>query len=245
MAKTTLEIRCDWGADGVAALAPYTDVFIVVDVLFATTAIDQAVSQGASVIPFLYRADTADVFAKGQRAFLARPKEAADPGTYSDLPSTLVGLAPGVRLAVPAADVAAIVRAASTTGEEVEPTVLAGCLRNAGAVADTARRMGRRISIICAGERWPRGGLRPAVEDMLGAGAIAHRLEGSQSPEAMAARAAFRAAWDNLPRSLAGSATGYSLCRSGYTEDVTEAAALNVSPYTPVFIDGAFRAAEW
>ena len=245
--ESTLQIRGDWGADGVAALLPVTDVFVLVDVLFAATTIDIAVSMGGQVIPFLYRSDTAETFARGKSAVLARPKEAPEAKEgLSDLPSSMTSLQPGTRVALPAADLTALVSAASGRGGDgAERMVLAGCLRNAGAVAETARRLGRRISVVPVGEHWPHGGLRPAVEDFIGAGAIIHRLEGAMSPEAQAARAAFRDGWDDLPKTLARTGTGFGLRRDGFGGDVAVAGQLNASPYAPLYRDGAFRAAEW
>jgi len=44
-------------------------------------------------------------------------------------------------------------------------------LRNASAAADTARQItgDRAVQVIRAGERWPDGSLRPAIEDLFNA----------------------------------------------------------------------------
>ena len=81
---------------------------------------------------------------------------------------------------------------------------MAGCLRNCEAVAHFAQSYGSRISVIPAGERWEDGSLRPAIEDLVGAGAILSYLEGRLSPEAEAAMAVFHGLKDNLVTALRG-----------------------------------------
>src|SRR3546814_7523464 len=86
-------------------------------------------------------------------------------------------------------------------------TAFAGSLRNASAVAAAAQdaaaeSIRKRIAVIAAGEHWPGGNLRPAIEDLLGAGAIIERLQGRPSPEARAARAAYRELKDEIPAVL-------------------------------------------
>ena len=117
--------------------------------------------------------------------------------------------------------------------------VLAGCLRNATAVA---RAVGPRVSVIPAGEQWPNGSLRPCLEDWLGAGAIVDVLAGELSSEAETARETFRWARKDLRRLLDGCTSGRELADRGYSEDVRVAAALNVSSAVPALREGGFCA---
>jgi 2-phosphosulfolactate phosphatase len=117
---------------------------------------------------------------------------------------------------------------------------LAGCLRNAGAVAEAVQTLGRRISLIPAGEWWPDGTLRPAIEDLLGAGAIIRHLAGTRSPEAAVAEATFLRFQDNLITGLKQCGSGKELIARGFEADVELAAALNQSASIPVLRDGAY-----
>jgi 2-phosphosulfolactate phosphatase len=121
--------------------------------------------------------------------------------------------------------------------------VLAGCLRNASAVARAAREAGKDgpEAVVAAGERRPDGSLRPAVEDLLGAGAVLHALAGRPSPEARAAVAAFRQR--DLPGDLLACASGRELAALGRVAEVRLAAEHDVSRVVPVLRDGAFTAA--
>ncbi len=81
--------------------------------------------------------------------------------------------------------------------------IFAGCLRNAGAVAAAAVAAGGTVGVIVAGERWPDRTLRPAVEDLLRAGAIitAPGLS-DRSPEANAAAGVFTSLAPDLAPAL-------------------------------------------
>lgn len=116
---------------------------------------------------------------------------------------------------------------------------MAGCLRNRSDVAQFASALGRPIAVVAAGERWPDGSLRAAIEDLLGAGAIISRLEGSRSPEADAAVAAFERSVA-LTRGLEQCASGRELANRGFMSDVRLAAELDVDRCAPVLRDGAF-----
>ncbi len=80
------------------------------------------------------------------------------------------------------------------------------------------------IAIIAAGERWLGKGLRPAIEDLWGAGFVVDKLTKVgwtvMSPEAAAARAAWLAAADHVPEALLGCASGRELVDKGYSADV-------------------------
>ena len=118
--------------------------------------------------------------------------------------------------------------------------VIAGCLRNARAVAEYAQQIGEQIAVIPAGERWPDGSLRPCLEDWLGAGAILSYMQGSASPEAQAAIDLFKSSVDELHERIARCSSGRELVGAGYAEDVRLATELNASECVPVLREGRF-----
>ncbi|HSI59715.1 MAG TPA: 2-phosphosulfolactate phosphatase, partial [Ideonella sp.] len=122
------------------------------------------------------------------------------------------------------------------------PVVLAGCLRNASAVAAYAASQPGPITVIACGEQWPDGTLRPAVEDLLGAGALIRALAGSKSPEARAAEAAFDGLCSDLAGALAGCASGIELAQRGFAADVLLAAAHDSSTCVPRLVGRAYSA---
>ena len=133
--------------------------------------------------------------------------------------------------------------------EPADGLVVACSLRNVAAVAHWLRgRAGTPedpVSVIAAGERWPDGSLRPALEDLLGAGALLSALaqEGNHllSPEAEAAVATYRGT-GSVPYAVRGCASGLELVDRGFSDDVEMASELSVSAAVPVLTDGAFVA---
>ena len=233
------EARCDWADAGIRALGPGVEVLVLVDVLSFTTALDVALARGASVYPYSVRDQAAAAaFATSVGAALAvnRGKTSAE-APFSLSPASLSGLRPGARLVLPSPNGSTL----SVLAGSFHRTVLAGCLRNAGAVAAAAARLGRSVGVIAAGERWPNGTLRPAVEDLVGAGAIlSHLSTMTQSPEAELAVAAFEAVRGRLDQWLRGCASGRELAALGYSEDVAIAAELDVSRTVPCLRHGAY-----
>ena len=229
--QADFDIRCEWGLQGVLHLAPISDIVILVDVFSFTTCVELATSQGALVYP--YRGEDAAGFAQSVGAELAVKWGGAG---YSLSPHSLVNLPTGLRLVLPSPNGSTL---SMSTGQT--PT-LAGCLRNAAAVAAAAMTYGNRIAVIPAGERWREdGSLRPAYEDWLGAGAILSQLAGRLSPEARAARAAFRDAQTDLDHLLRACGSAKEHSERGLAENVALVGALNVSACAPLLVDGAYQ----
>jgi 2-phosphosulfolactate phosphatase len=229
------DIRFEWGLSGIEALAPASDVVIIVDVLSFTTCVDIVVSRGGLVFPYRDTLESLPAYAKSQNALYAMPGRGHE-AAYTLSPASLLAIPPGTRLVLPSPNGSTL---SLSTGDV--PT-LAGCLRSARAVAARAGQLGRRISVIAAGERWPENhSLRPGTEDLLGSGAIISYLRGTRSPEAETALAAFRAAGGSLLDTLRRCGSGQELIGRGFTKDVHLAGQLNVSDAAPLLTDGAYQ----
>jgi len=233
--QETWTCRCEWGLAAVAALAP-ADVTIVVDVFSFTTCVDVAVARGAAILPFGWDDPSAADFARAQGAELAgrrrKTRYSLAPASYLDAPA-------GLRCVLPSPNGARVTLEAAATA----PILLAGCLRNARAVATAARQLGRSFNVIPAGERWMDGSLRPALEDWLGAGAILRWLPGSHSPEAHSAVTLFDSHRETLVATLDRCGSGRELAMRGHEQDKFIAGELDASGCVPRFDGTAFVAA--
>ncbi|MER5394284.1 2-phosphosulfolactate phosphatase [Saccharopolyspora sp. NPDC002686] len=225
---TCVDVHVDWGLPGLRAMSEFP-VLVVVDVLSFSSAVDIATSRGARVLPLRSH----DVQVPGG-AVLAGPRSL---DRWSLSPSSLRTII-AVRLGLPSPNGATLCAEASATGS----TVFAGCLRNADAVAAAAARAGGPIGVIAGGERRD-GELRPAIEDLLGSGAIISALPGRRSPEAELAAAAFQAVRHDIGGLLAGCDSGLELAEMGFAHDVDLAAEVNASRTAPVLRDGFLEAA--
>jgi 2-phosphosulfolactate phosphatase len=239
--------RFDWGAEGLASLAPHCAVVIIVDVLRFTTAVCCALESGAVVLPYRWNDDGAQAYSVANDALLAGRREE---GAMSLSPTDLLTVSSGTRLVLPSPNGSTLAFMARELGAT---HVLAGCIRNASATAMAAAQLaqGEPIGLVAAGERWPLDGapLRPAVEDMLGAGAVLAALDPSAavshprcSPEAAAARAAFIAARPRVYEAVSNSASGRELVARGWEDDVATSAAHDVSAMVCRLVANEFRA---
>lgn len=225
------DIRCDWGLTGLTHLSPNSDAIVIIDVLSFSTCIDITVANGAIVYPYRWRDTSADGYAASRGAIAPSRRQGTG---YSLSPASLRHIPPGTRLVLPSPNGSTL---SLSTGAVHTFT---GCLRNADAIAQTLPQYGNRFSLIPAGERWPDGSLRFAVEDLLGAGAIIHHLPGTRSPEAAVAEAAFLRFRSDLVTYLQQCGSGRELQERSFSEDVILAATLNSSNAVPILIDGAF-----
>ncbi|WP_130388009.1 2-phosphosulfolactate phosphatase [Kribbella sp. VKM Ac-2569] len=228
-------IGFEWGPAGAGVVAG--DIVAVVDVLSFTTAVTVAADLGIDVYPYRWRDATAVKYAEQYGAKLAVGRSEAGPDGVSLSPVSIRRVTGITKLVLPSPNGSTIAKLLSDSGA----TVLAVSLRNRRAAADWVKQhgAGRKVVAIAAGERWKDGSLRPAVEDLWGAGGFLSALQGdSLSPEARAAVAAYDAVADDLPALLHECAGGRELTQYGFGEDVAIAAEVDESDSVPVLEGG-------
>ena len=138
----------------------------------------------------------------------------------------------------------------------VDPTRKSAIADGVKLATETIRAFGGSASVHESGGnplvsgRWgDDASLRPAVEDLWGAGAVvaayvAARPATRVSPEAEAAHTASEAVRGDSVAQLRGCASGIELVEKGFGADVAIAAELDASSVVPVLTDGWFRRAS-
>jgi 2-phosphosulfolactate phosphatase len=241
-------VRFEWGAVGAAVLAESCAVLVVVDVLSFATSVSVAVERGMRVHPFPWDGPESAAYAQRVGAVLAAGRRAVTAEHPWSLSPEALRVAPvAADLVLPSPNGSAICAAAASTGAEV---VAAG-LRNAPAVARWLLRRGygdalRPIGVVAAGERWPDGTLRPAVEDLLGAAVVIDGLSGVRGGLSVEAAIAL-SVLDGVPdvaAAVRGSASGRELEAGGFAADLDVAVQTGVSEVVPALRSGVFRPAD-
>ena len=250
-----VQVHVEWGEVATREAARRQQLVAVVDVMSFSTTVSMAVDRGAEVLALsgaeiermggreaVAARFAAEVVAKDRRSTTAK---------FTLSPASLTRVEPGDRLILTSLNGARAV--SSATGSAA---LVIACLRNRRAAADflgTALRSARGagVTIVPCGEHWSSvtdaSGIRPSVEDWIGAGALAARLAecgASLSPEAQAAAASFESAVRaGLGDSLRACVSGRELVVKGFSADVDLAAELDVSEVVPVHdrSDGFFR----
>lgn len=234
--QTPYLIRFEWGADGVRQLAPSSSVVVIIDVLSFTTCVEVAVSRGATVFPYRFKDESARTFAQSVDAILSDKRSKSYPSLS---PRSLLSLTPQSRVVLPSPNGSTC----TVIAKESNVFTIAGCLRNAFAVSSFIKENypDKVVSVIACGEQWSNGMLRPAIEDLIGAGAILSQFDESLlSPEAKVAVAAFKHAQLDVQTILKQCSSGRELAHEGFPEDVLISSELNVSQVVPVFHNGAY-----
>jgi 2-phosphosulfolactate phosphatase len=223
-------VRVDWGLGGLHRLAPGASVVVIVDVLRFTTAVSAAVERGCAVYPAQWRDERTNAWTAERGITVAGRRE---DGGLSLSPTDLARTELPDRLVLPSPNGSVLTVAAQQIGVR---DVLAGCLRNAAATAQRAAALaeGGVIAVIAAGEVSHDGPLRPAIEDLLGAGAVisafpADLVRGTP-------RVARRRDRGLRVRSRAG--------RSRVADDVAMASELDVCHVAAELREGDYLAAE-
>ena len=231
-----LNVDCQWGMNGLRAIAEGNTV-VIVDVLSFSTATTVAVQSGATILPCEWNDERAAALAAAEGAELASKRGR---GRFTLAPASLRKVPAGLRLVLPSPNGSTLAWAAQDLHAAA---VLVGCFRNATAVARWASQQGRDVAVVAAGERWDDGTIRFAIEDWLGAGAIIHRLPGNRSPEAESAAASFERLRHSIHQTLANCPSGRELIESGYPDDIDLASEIDADDVVPLLAGNAFKLA--
>ena len=243
--QTAYARRLDWGLTGARALvadARPGDVAVVVDVLSFTTTLTLAVERRMDVYPYPWSSADAPAYAAERKAVLARGRrEGLASGAVSLSPASFADVDGIERVVLPSPNGSAISFALAGAGV----AVVGASLRNATAVGRWLTGVEGRVSVVAAGERWPDGSLRPAAEDLWGAGAVLSALgPAGGSPEAHLAVAAYDAVRGDLEAALLACASGRELMSAGFGRDVELAGAWDATDVVPVLRGEAFADAS-
>lgn len=239
----------EWGPSGALAASRPGGIAVIVDVLSFTTTLTVAIDAGAQVFPYPFTDDSAQNFARRHDATLAVGRFEArlgPPGAAVSLsPASMLSTPPPARIVLPSPNGSAISRLLTDRGSQVT----GASLRNRLAVARWIARAlegneGKPVTVVAAGERWPDDSLRPAVEDLWGAGAVIAALADlgvtGLTPEARTAAAAFGGVAARLPAELAACVSGQELIDAGFAADVAIAAEIDASSCVPVMSGECF-----
>lgn len=239
-------VRFDWGATGAAQLGADCACLVLVDVLCFATSVCVAVERGIQVYPVPAGDESAAQLAAEVDAVLAVDRHATSKEhPWSLSPAALRQAPTPPRLVLPAAS-------AAIAAARPDLPVVAACLRNASPVGNWLAERGygtvdRPVAVVAAGEQWPDGTLRPALEDAIGAGAVITALAEAGpitiSPEAAGVRAMYLHTGD-IDVTVTTCASGRQLGESGFAADVEIAVEVDTSTMVPVLVDGAFTAAD-
>ncbi len=240
-----------WGLRGGTQLFEETGCanLVVVDVLSFSTTVSIATSRGIAIVPA--PPGRAEEIASSRGARLASPtRPGSDNAPWSLSPSRMLRAPVVAEVVLASPNGGKIAALAGIAASSYAPlTVVAACLRNLSAVCSFLLDNVRQgdVAVIAAGERWAGGSLRPAIEDLAGAGALLDRLSRAGVPAAsehgpvrlsldaeLAARSVAGLTPVQLARLVRESRTAAELRARGYETDVELACEVDVARGVPV-----------
>lgn len=242
-------IRLEWGPTGGTAISAGADVAVVVDVLSFTTTLSIATRRGTRVHPFPWKDERAQAHADALGAALAvgrfEAQHLTDPPP-SLSPAQLLTSRYVERLVLPSPNGSTTCAALRAAAPALQ--VVGASLRNRAAVArwlGPRVAQGARVAVVPSGERWGDGSLRPAVEDLWGAGAVLDLVltsaaDAALSPEARWAADAYRAVAGRIAAEVRDCASGQELVDAGFAADVAVAAEVDADDVVPLLTDDGF-----
>lgn len=242
--QSNYECRVEWGKRGAREAAERGDITIIVDVLSFSSTVVSAVSQGAIIYPYPPNLDGKKYAHKIGGEYILGRNEAAILGKATLSPISFNQTHANNKYVLCSLNGAFCTWIASKV-----PALLIGSLLNYKSVASVANDLRKKtntnITIIPCGELWNdirenEDGLRPSIEDYLGAGAILSEIEGSKSPEAEVCIGAYLHSKHRIKDLIWESGSGRELRLKGFEDDVKHCSLLNKYKAVPILKDKCF-----
>lgn len=234
------DVHVEWFPAAARQASNRGDIVVMIDVLSLSTTLCIAAERDFTTLVYS-PAEIEDMGGIEAAAVTlrARPlsrRRAVPPGELSLSPHSLLYAEPGQRVVFTSLNGAAVVAAADGC-----PRAIAACLRNCDAAAEVLARsladgLAPRATIIACGEHWSsvdaaESGLRPSIEDWIGAGLLADRLAARGYRLSAEAKAAAASADLAL---IADCISARELRAAGFGDDVELALQLDASRAVPV-----------
>lgn len=237
------EVDLAWGRRGARDAAARGDVIVIVDVLSFSTAVATAVAHGGCIYPCGKQDDIATMAHSVGGTVAVRRDHVIATGQFSLSPLSFCSILPGQKVVLPSPNGSIC----SYYGQSV-PALFAGALVNAAATAQAVivecSKNNKRLTVVCAGERWEDAfeheEMRVAIEDYVGAGAIISQISARKSPEATLCESAFCASRENFRKLLYECYSGQELIERGFTGDVDHSLQLDCYSVAAVLQEGCF-----
>lgn len=219
----------------------HNKTIVVFDVLRATTTMTAALAAGVREIRIF-----ADIHSAAQAAaHFAAPRILAGEVDCLPPPGFDLGNSPSAFTQELHADRTIFLSTTNGTkaviAARTAAEILIGALVNASAVARRISQIGRSATLLCAGTRG-----QPALEDLLGAGAVIDALTntGAAIPATDTARIAlrlFRASKSSLRETIADATGGQHVLAAGLSADIAFCAAFDSIPIVGRVLENPLR----